>query len=107
MKTTIYELLGIVKDKSGEYKYVKYFDRVKEIDAVMWGCKENIIYKLDHSNIELNDEVEIIEEPKGIPEKMLMCTSGIMSYEAVEHITTELKDKINEIIDYLESKGDE
>lgn len=47
----------------------------------------------------------VVEEPKGIPEKMMMCTSGIMSYEAVEHITTELKDKINEIIDYLESKG--
>ena len=37
---------------------------------------------------------------------MMMCTSGIMSYEAVEHITTELKDKINEILDYLESKGE-
>lgn len=54
----------------------------------------------------LKAEVEVLEEPKGIPEKMMMCTSGIMSYEAVEHITTELKDKINEIIDYLESKGE-
>lgn len=103
MKTTIYELLGMVKDKSGEYKYVKYFDRVKEIDAVMWGCKENIIYKLDHLNIELNDEVEIIEEPKGIPEKLKdVIEDGCI--KAVNNF--ELMDKINEIIDYLESKGE-
>lgn len=106
MKVTVYKLLGMVKNDNVDYKYVKYFDRINEKDDVMLACAENIIYKLDHSNIELNDIVEILEEPKGIPEKMMMCTSGIMSYEAVEHITTELKDKINEILDYLESKGE-
>ena len=60
----------------------------------------------DTLNVEVIGFDDIIEESKGIPEKMLMCTSGIMSYEAVEHITTELKDKINEIIDFLESKGE-
>ena len=54
----------------------------------------------------LNEEVEIIEEEKKIPEKITMCTSGIMGFDAVEHITTELKDKLNEIIDYLKSKGE-
>ena len=48
----------------------------------------------------LNDEVEIIEEDKKI-EKIEMCTGGIMSFDSVENITTELKNKINEIIDKL------
>ena len=112
MKTTIYELLGMVKDKSGEYKYVKYFDRVKEIDAVMWACKENIIYKLDHSNIELNDEVEILEEPKGIPKKLKSLNNvgnvpNLVEFADKQQLNNHLlKDKLNEIIDYLESKGE-
>ncbi len=48
----------------------------------------------------LNDEVEIIEEPKKI-EKIEMCTGGIMSFDSVENITTELKNKINELIDEI------
>ena len=51
-------------------------------------------------NTSLNDEVEIIEVPKKIPKK-LKCkyTSQIGKIE--------LAKTINEIIDYLESKGDE
>ena len=48
----------------------------------------------------LNEEVEIIEEPKKI-EKIEMCTGGIMSFDSVENITTELKNKINELIDEI------
>ena len=48
----------------------------------------------------LNDEVEIIEEDKNI-EKIEMCTGGIMSFDSVENITTELKNKINELIDEI------
>ena len=60
----------------------------------------------------LDDEVEIIEEEKKIPEK-LMPTSlkGIDNLDEkieISHIDTiSAIDKINEIIDYLESKGDE
>lgn len=73
----------------------------------------NFLYKYQKGKCQLfaccslNDEVEIIEEnkeEKKIPEKITMCTSGIMGFDGVENITTELKDKINEIIDYLESK---
>lgn len=55
---------------------------------------------LDTNGKYLNDEVEIIEEPKKI-EKIEMCTGGIMSFDSVENITTELKDKINELIDEI------
>jgi len=55
----------------------------------------------------LNDEVEILEEEKKIPEKL-----GSNSYEDGEYAypwtksETVLKDKLNEIIDYLKSKGE-
>ncbi len=53
----------------------------------------------------LNDEVETLEEPKGIPEKI---NNGYYHLEQEEqnHL---FKNKINEIIDcleYLESKGE-
>ena len=48
----------------------------------------------------LNNTIEIIEEPKKI-EKIEMCTGGIMSFDSVENITTELKNKINELINEI------
>lgn len=101
MKKTVYELLGMVKDDNVDYKYVKYFDRVNEKDDVMLACAENIIYKLDHSNIELNDIVEIIGELKKIPEKINNAYYHLEQGEQNQLF----KNKINEIIDYLESKG--
>ena len=106
MKITVYELLGMVKDgkapKKIKYEYHKYY--LYDNETYLTTDKTRIFDKIYFTD--LNDEVEILEEPKGIPEKITMCTSGIMSYEAVEHITTELKDKINEILDYLESEGE-
>lgn len=100
MKVTIYKLLGMVKDDNVDYDYVKYFDRVNEKDDVMLACAENIIYKLDHSNIELNDIVEILEEPKGIPEKLEILPNNEQYSNKV------LYGKINEIIDTLEMLND-
>ena len=65
----------------------------------------NLYKEFEHKNnyeiVEfLNDYVEIIEEPKKI-EKIEMCTSGIMGFDGVENITTELKNKINELIDEI------
>lgn len=58
----------------------------------------------------LNDEVEILEEPKKIPEKLNICykNDDIIINEKIlqEDLNTELADKINEILDYLESKGE-
>jgi hypothetical protein len=49
----------------------------------------------------LNDEVEIIEEEKKIPEKL--NNSELYLTEKQQHI---IVDKLNEIIDYLKNKGE-
>ena len=48
---------------------------------------------------ELNYEIHELEEPKGIPEKL----PNNFHYTGEEEV---LADKINEILDYLESKGE-
>ena len=55
----------------------------------------------------LNDEVEIIEEKKKIPEKLdeYADVSGGLACEWTFG-EKKLKEKINEIIDYLKSKGE-
>ena len=108
MKVTIYELLGMIKDESVDYEYVKYFDRVDKKDGVMFVCVEDIIYKLDHSNVELNDIVEILEEPKGIPEKLHQCYMDTDNDE-IEFLLKNINifiDRYNDLLDYLESKGE-
>ena len=56
----------------------------------------------------LNDKVEILEEPKKIPEKLYYCAMDTDNKEIrflIKNING-LVDKINEILDYLESKGE-
>lgn len=104
MKITIYELLGLVKDGKAPKKII-YDDRALIYDE---GCEDYYLYygkglfeyKFENCKNFLNDEVEIIEEPKKI-EKIEMCTGGIMGFDGVENITTELKNKINELIDEI------
>lgn len=63
--------------------------------------------------IYLNDEVGIIKEEKKIPEKLKSLNnvgnvSNLVELADKQHLNNHiLKDKINEIIDYLQSKGDE
>ena len=101
MKITIYELLGMFKDGKAPKK-IKYNNKI-------WNYKEGIMeYTSDDSYFalsnfefdELNDEVEIIEEEKKIPEKIKDKYCSQIS-------KVELAQKYNEIIDYLKSKGDE
>lgn len=86
-------LNGIVFEYTGDDYLYKDEDKnehwlfsVSYIDKYIW--LENF----------LKAEVEIIDEPKKI-EKIEMCTGGIMGFDGVENITTELKNKINELID--------
>ena len=75
-----------------------------------------IAYRLYNGNILLNDEVEIIEEEKKIPEKIKIdnedriqaLSTGNFVYK-VNQPTKNIIYKINEIIDcldYLKSKGE-
>ncbi len=112
MKTTIYELLGLSKNSENE-TYVKYHNRLTEQDEVMWSCKENIIYKLYNNIIYLDDEVEILDEPKEDKiEKVdtyVLCDSdfhtrykdgySLKATEIIDKAFEEYSYKINELID--------
>ena len=82
--------------------HMAYFNRQEKKYDICLTCLANLIYKLDNDIIELNDEVEIIEEEKKIPEKIEEEEIEI-SMAIGEQICA---NKINEIIDYLKSKGE-
>lgn len=68
-----------------------YYDKHNEIDLM--SC-------LSCDKEELNYEVHEIKEPKGIPEKLEILPNNEQYSNKV------LYGKINEILDYLESKGE-
>ena len=105
MKKTIYELLGMIKDGKTPKK-IKYQNRIYEYyngdyrEEFNSGYDSNWLFAneiIDLTN--LNDVVEILEEPKGIPEKL----PNNFHYTGEEEV---LADKINEIIDTLEMLND-
>lgn len=68
----------------------------------------------DHKGTDLNYEVEIIEEPKEIPKRIQSNGENLYSEYIGQWLINKenyteydelLMNKINEIIDYLESKG--
>ena len=117
MKTTIYKLLGMVVEGKAPNK-IKYdgqewkYNPINDYEGIQYGgCLLNQV-TLDH----LNDKVEILEEEKKIPEKLEMIGCNvklnILGKEMIVGTDTPLATetcivKINEIIDYLKSKGDE
>lgn len=110
MKITIYELLGMVKDGKAPKKFIYdnqlfILDEEDNVYRSHLGNRFGAMYQLD---IKLNDEVEILEEEKKIPEKLdkYADVSGDLACEW-SFAEKKLKDKVNEIIDYLKNKGDE
>lgn len=113
----VIDLLNKIANGEEVPKYVKYINRTSlDTEDTMMVCKENLFYKLDNLEIKLNDEVEIIEEPKGIPEKIDMFDYftgyefGETDKELLKHLEVNfetINKSINEILDYLKSKGDE
>jgi len=112
MKITIYELLGMIKDGKAPKK-IKVYGKV----YINNNCNCYLDEKNESlcNNVEipmfLNDEVEILEEEKKIPEKMdreLNCDDDTLRglVASVNEIYKEIADKYNEIIDYLKSKGE-
>ena len=105
----VIDLLNKIANGEEVSEYVKYYNMLKEKVDIMMVCKENLFYKLDQLEIQLNSRVEIIEEPQEhkIPEKL---TIGVNEYDEI-HINNEIygerqvrvvADKVNEILDYLE-----
>ena len=91
-------------------KYLNYeyeFNQVAEeyqrwFDGVSYGLGED--RRLD---IILDEEVEILEEEKKIPENLPFNNDMKLTIMEVYHELEKYNYKINEIIDYLKSKGDE
>ena len=106
MKIKIIDLLNKIANDEEVPKKIKINNVIYEYRGYMYCTEkanyqdiENYLFGKWNFNI-LNDYAEIIEEPKKI-EKIEMCTGGIMSFDSVENITTELKNKINELIDEI------
>ena len=116
MKITIYELLGMVKDGKAPKKikvtgtiyeydeeYGFYFTKTKNGKVALGGKLNeiNLIYNFNSEN-----NVEILEEEKKIPEKI--PEEIIIGKKQPTHRIKKIEKKINEIIDYLDylkSKG--
>ena len=104
MKITMYKLLGMIKDGKAPKK-IKF----NEIYCYYRECKNEYVDYTNKPIIQwdyvvmnsLNDEVEIIEEEKKIPEKL-----NISNFPKHNNSLKKTAIKVNEIIDYLKSKGE-
>ena len=115
MKITIYELLGLVKDGKAPEK-IKYNDNIyylieNRVDLHTYqtmgsNTTRRLSLIIDNEYLNLNDYVEIIEEPKKI-EKIKRLNNvadckELIELEDKQHINNHiLKDKINELIDEI------
>lgn len=104
MKITIYELLGMIKSGKAPKK-IKVYGKIYINNNCNCYLDEKDKSLCDNVEIPmfLNDEVEILEEEKKIPKK-LNKDRYIGTDLSVED---DMFNKINEIIDYLENKGNE
>ena len=120
MKITIYELLGMIKDGKAPKK-IKYDGNLWEFnkDFNQYQTKKGggNIWNGYNFNI-LNDEVEILEEENKIPEKLKIEQNGqtynnfyIVNQNGTKCYLTKhskmIVETLNQVIDYLKSKGDE
>ena len=115
MKVTIYELLGMVKNGKApkkiryremiyhiNYEYGDYESDIEEYRFV--DVKEHYYLFEDIDMLKcLDDKVEILEEEKKIPEKLPIydCVDAYSKFDITDN-----RKAINEIIDYLKSKGE-
>ena len=103
-KIKIIELLSKIANDEEVPKYVEYKDRIDNRFKKMMVCKENLIYKLDQLEIELNDEVKIIDDEEDkdiplIPDDELWVIGGISRAEQINYNFKVLKDKINQVVE--------
>lgn len=103
MKITIYELLGLIKDGKAPKK-IKYEYLIYELtpERNNYYCKNEMRWFTNEINSlgVLNNEIEIIEEPKKI-EKLELESGKIDDKEFLAKYITHNRHKINEIIDEI------
>lgn len=115
MKKTIYELLGMIKDGKAPKKFIHdnqlfILDEEDNVYRSHLGNRFGAMYQLD---IKLNDEIEIIDigkEEKKIPEKIEYYDDSIAwvidNVGQLSDVDKVIIDKLNEVLDYLKSKGE-
>lgn len=109
----VIELLNKIANEEEVPSYIKYINYKTNDTDTMMVCKENIIYKLDQLEMHLNDEVEIIEDKK-IPEKIecyhqydeIIVKDKFYQDQQGSLVDEIIIDKLNEVLDYLQSKGE-
>lgn len=113
---TVYELFGLIKDGKAPKK-IKYEYSVYELTSERndYYCKQEKRWFTNEINSlgVLNDKLEILEEYKPIIEKIdtteenilftMECYTGIPE-KAQDWNFNILKDKLNEVIDYINKK---
>ena len=97
----INKLVDIANNGVNEYiQYFRYYNR----NAHQFNCcmlsLDNLIYKLNNGELDINDEIKIIDEEKHEKIEKIDLQKGIKSE------LYELASKLNEIIDYI-NKGEE
>lgn len=107
----VIDLLNKIANGEETIKQIKWYDE----DFKQWDkfFAENIKYleqfiisKLHSKAFDLNDEIEVIEEPKKIGKLMLFDFSKNYDYQTnCEDSFRDIASKLNEIIDYI-NKGD-
>lgn len=117
MKITIYELLGLIKDDKApkKIKYNNTIYKYSSVDEFYYTDSAWSLYREFPENGNcLNDEVEILEEEKKIPEKLtdILRVDDLIppvdeNMYKIWKQTIKNQNRINEICDYLKSKGDE
>jgi len=109
----VIDLLNKIANGEEVPKYIKVYNDIYEYDnfnKLYWNSNNKHLLDVYNGKI-LNYEVEIIEEEKKIPEKITM-RAGLVGdiNNKIENLDINImtvEDKLNEIIDYLKSKGDE
>lgn len=121
MKITIYELLGMIKDgkQPKKIKYNGYLLSWDNVDKDYY-CEEyddlfTYLFTNEQTTLALERKVEILEEEKKIPEKLsnikfengkFYLPVGNKHNYIIREVDKVFLDKINEIIDFLKSKGE-
>lgn len=119
-KIKVIELLNMISKREEVPKKIEYEGEIYEFNKNIhgyWGGKNKDCFRAMVNWRYLNNEVEIIEEEKKIPEKLEIEQDTPNSnyyirneYGTKCYLTKHSKiiaDKVNSIIDYLNSKGDE
>lgn len=101
----VIDLLNKIASGEKVPNYIKYYNCKTNKNEIMMVCELNIIYKLNHEEMFLNDEIDIIEEEEPI-EKLdnniyvidsKFNARALVSINALNHKVNELVEKVNKL----------